>query len=76
MQPQHLNTGPLPANVLGNMWGRFWNSLYQHMVPYPDVASVDPSEELRKQASTVPSVIRFENYFNFSPAAWIMLAIF
>ena len=59
MQPQHLNTGPLPANVLGDMWGRFWNSLYQHMVPYPDVASVDPSEELRKQASTVPSVIRF-----------------
>ena len=47
------NAGPLPANVLGDMWGRFWNSLYQHMIPYPDVASVDPSEELRKQASTL-----------------------
>ena len=44
-------TGPMPANVLGDMWGRFWNSLYQHMVPYPDAASVDPSEELKKQAS-------------------------
>ena len=40
----------MPAHVLGDMWGRFWNNLYKHMVPYPDAPSVDPSEELRKQA--------------------------
>ena len=49
------------------MWGRFWSSLYQHMVPYPDVASVDPSEELRKQAS-------LDAYFKYFPqlVEWIM----
>ena len=51
-QIQCNNAGPVPAHVLGDMWGRFWNNLYKHMVPYPDAPSVDPSDELRKQAST------------------------
>jgi hypothetical protein len=51
---QHIDlTGHLPASVLGDMWGRFWNNLYQHMVPYPDKPSIDPTPELVAQNYTV-----------------------
>ena len=41
--------GPLPASVLSDMWGRFWNNLYQHLVPYPDKPNLDPSEAMKEQ---------------------------
>ena len=48
--------GPLPAHVLGDMWGRFWASLYEHMVPYPNKPSIDPSEEMKRQNYTVEKI--------------------
>ena len=41
--------GLLPANVLGDMWGRFWTGLNQFVVPYPDAPDVDVTEELKAQ---------------------------
>ena len=43
--------GPLPASVLSDMWGRFWNNLYKLMIPYPDKPNLDPSEAMREQVS-------------------------
>lgn len=41
--------GMLPANMLGDMWGRFWNGIYDFVVPYPEAPSIDVTEELVKQ---------------------------
>ena len=41
--------GPLPASLLSDMWGRFWNNLYKHLVPYPDKPNLDPSEAMKEQ---------------------------
>jgi angiotensin-converting enzyme 2 len=42
--------GKLPASVLSDMWGRFWNNLYKYVVPYPDKPSIDPTEAMEKKA--------------------------
>ncbi|KAK7912937.1 hypothetical protein WMY93_013148 [Mugilogobius chulae] len=35
--PRHIDPqGPLPAHLLGDMWGRFWTNLYPLSTPYPD----------------------------------------
>ncbi|XP_068174496.1 angiotensin-converting enzyme 2 [Antennarius striatus] len=35
--PGHIDPeGPLPAHLLGDMWGRFWTNLYPLTAPYPD----------------------------------------
>ena len=41
--------GLLPANVLGDMWGRFWTGLFKFVIPYPDAPSVDVTDELVAQ---------------------------
>ena len=45
--------GPLPASVLSDMWGRFWNNLYQDMVPYPEKPDLDPSQAMKEQVSVL-----------------------
>ncbi|XP_070532224.1 angiotensin-converting enzyme 2-like [Ptychodera flava] len=45
----NLDQGCLPANLLGDMWGRFWTNLYSLVVPYENGTNVDVTEELRKQ---------------------------
>ena len=41
-------TGPLPAHLLGDMWGRFWNSLYKLVEPFPGKPAIDPTESMVK----------------------------
>lgn len=41
------NGGLLPANMLGDMWGRFWVGINQFTIPYPDAPDVDVSDELQ-----------------------------
>ena len=41
--------GLLPANILGDMWGRFWTGLFKFVIPYPDAPSVDVTDELVAQ---------------------------
>ena len=43
--------GPLPASVLSDMWGRFWNNLFKDMVPYPEKPDLDPSQAMKEQVS-------------------------
>lgn len=44
--------GPLPAHLLGDMWGRFWTNLYPLMVPYPDRPDIDVSQTMVDQGWT------------------------
>ncbi len=55
--------GPLPAHLLGDMWGRFWSPLYDLMVPYPSKPSVDPSEEMATQNYTVERIFEAADEF-------------
>ncbi|KAM3625521.1 uncharacterized protein V6R79_013443 [Siganus canaliculatus] len=45
--PGHINAeGPLPAHLLGDMWGRFWTSLYPLSIPYPEKQDIDVSDTM------------------------------
>jgi len=47
--PPHVDLqGTLPAHLLGDMWGRFWNNLFDIAVPFPDKPAVVPSAESMK----------------------------
>lgn len=41
--------GPLPAHLLGDMWGRFWTNLYPLSIPYPDKPDIDVSKTMKEQ---------------------------
>ncbi|XP_072236951.1 angiotensin-converting enzyme 2 [Leuresthes tenuis] len=48
--PGHIDSqGPLPAHLLGDMWGRFWTNLYPLSTPYPDKPDIDVSKTMREQ---------------------------
>uniref|UniRef100_A0AAQ6AP84 Angiotensin-converting enzyme n=1 Tax=Amphiprion ocellaris TaxID=80972 RepID=A0AAQ6AP84_AMPOC len=45
--PGHIDSdGPLPAHLLGDMWGRFWSNLYPLTVPFPDKPDIDVSNTM------------------------------
>ncbi|CAJ1049466.1 angiotensin-converting enzyme 2 [Xyrichtys novacula] len=51
--PGHINSnGPLPAHLLGDMWGRFWTNLYSLSIPYPDKPDIDVSDAMVEQGWT------------------------
>ncbi|XP_063964281.1 angiotensin-converting enzyme-like [Lytechinus pictus] len=56
-------TGHLPANVLGDMWGRFWTNIYPHVVPYPDLPNIDVSDEMVRQNYTVDKMFNMADEF-------------
>ena len=56
-------TGKLPASVLGDMWGRFWNNIYKYMIPYPEKPNIDPTEEMIAQNYTVEKMFQVSNLF-------------
>ncbi|XP_047437247.1 angiotensin-converting enzyme 2 [Mugil cephalus] len=48
--PNHIEAnGPLPAHLLGDMWGRFWTNLYPLSVPYPEQPDIDVSSTMVEQ---------------------------
>ncbi|KAM6977897.1 angiotensin-converting enzyme 2 [Aplochiton taeniatus] len=48
--PGHIDPrGPLPAHLLGDMWGRFWTNLYPLSVPYPLKPDIDVSDAMVTQ---------------------------
>ncbi|XP_077986218.1 angiotensin-converting enzyme 2-like [Glandiceps talaboti] len=55
--------GCLPANVLGDMWGRFWTNLYNLVVPYPDAGNVDVTDELIAQNYTALTMTELADDF-------------
>eukprot|EP00064_Thunnus_orientalis_P002998 superscaffoldBa00000235_g3006 len=77
----HIDSeGPLPAHLLGDMWGRFWNNLYPLSIPYPDKPDIDVSkamadkgwkeiqlfEEAEKFFMSVGLYKMFDNFWNDS----------
>jgi len=61
---EHVDiNGPLPAHLLGDMWGRFWNNLYSLAVPFPDKPEIVPNEEMTKQNYTVLKMFETGNNF-------------
>ncbi|KAI9518959.1 hypothetical protein NQZ68_033442 [Dissostichus eleginoides] len=44
--------GPLPAHLLGDMWGRFWTNLYVLSTPYPHKEDIDVSDTMVKEGWT------------------------
>ena len=61
--------GPLPASLLSDMWGRFWNNLYKHMVPYPNKPNLDPSEAMKEQVPD-KNVYPVYYFYFFDPYAF------
>jgi hypothetical protein len=57
------DSGLLPANVLGDMWGRFWTGLNQFVVPYPDAPDVDVTEELKAQGYDAKKMFELSDDF-------------
>ncbi|KAM9408267.1 angiotensin-converting enzyme 2 [Pholidichthys leucotaenia] len=48
--PGHISPeGPLPAHLLGDMWGRFWTNLYNLSIPYPNRTDIDVTNEMINQ---------------------------
>ncbi|KAM3592839.1 uncharacterized protein V6R79_026353 [Siganus canaliculatus] len=41
--------GPIPAHLLGNMWAQTWNNIYDIMVPFPNAANLDVTDEMVAQ---------------------------
>ncbi|KAL3065699.1 hypothetical protein OYC64_015786 [Pagothenia borchgrevinki] len=51
--PGHIDAeGPLPAHLLGDMWGRFWTNLYALSTPYPHKEDIDVSDTMVKKGWT------------------------
>ncbi|XP_010790455.1 angiotensin-converting enzyme 2 [Notothenia coriiceps] len=51
--PGHIEAeGPLPAHLLGDMWGRFWTNLYVLSTPYPHKEDIDVSDTMVKEGWT------------------------
>ncbi|XP_054281333.1 angiotensin-converting enzyme-like [Macrosteles quadrilineatus] len=44
--------GPLPAHVLGNMWGQSWKNIFDIVIPYPNKRRVDVTSEMVRQGYT------------------------
>ena len=55
--------GKLPASVLSDMWGSFWNNLYKILTPFPNKPSLDPTEAMTKQNYTVRKMFETGNDF-------------
>ncbi|KAI9552326.1 hypothetical protein GHT06_022691 [Daphnia sinensis] len=55
--------GPLPAHLVGDMWGRFWSDLGDIVRPYPNKTSVDPTPAMIAQNYTVRRMFEMGNDF-------------
>ncbi|KAM9860403.1 angiotensin-converting enzyme 2 [Aulostomus maculatus] len=61
----HIDSqGPLPAHLLGDMWGRFWTNLYALSIPYPHRPAIDVSNTMVEKGWTVTQMFKeAENFF-------------
>ena len=52
-------TKPIPMHLLGNVWAQTWDPISELIVPYPDVKSLDVTDEMVRQGYTAK--IMFEH---------------
>ncbi|MDR3418856.1 MAG: M2 family metallopeptidase, partial [Nevskia sp.] len=45
--------GPIPADLLGNMWAQDWGNVYDLVEPYPGAGSLDVSEVLQQRHDAI-----------------------
>lgn len=56
--------GPIPAHLLGNMWGQTWVNLYNITAPFPEKASIDITPVLQQQGYDATRVFHLaDEYF-------------
>ncbi|XP_077419830.1 angiotensin-converting enzyme 2 isoform X2 [Vanacampus margaritifer] len=63
VHPDHIDEqGPLPAHLLGDMWGRFWTNLYPLSMPYQ--GEIDVSKTMVEKGWTERRLFQeAENFF-------------
>lgn len=44
--------GPLSAHILGDIWAQEWSNLAGIVMPYPDYAQIDVTQEMLRQGFT------------------------
>lgn len=50
--PEKINRqAPLPAHILGNMWGQSWTNIFDISQPYPGRDFLDVGPEMERQVS-------------------------
>ncbi|XP_008290762.1 angiotensin-converting enzyme 2 [Stegastes partitus] len=75
--PGHIDAqGPLPAHLLGDMWGRFWSNLYPLTVPYPDKPDIDVSNTMVAKGWTVNRMFEEAEKFFMSVGLYEMFENF
>ncbi|XP_068455494.1 angiotensin-converting enzyme 2 [Clinocottus analis] len=68
--------GPLPAHLLGDMWGRFWTNLYPLAVPYPEKPDIDVSRTMVEKGWTEQQFFREAEKFFMSVGLYKMFPNF
>ncbi|MGE5180957.1 MAG: M2 family metallopeptidase [Acidobacteriota bacterium] len=51
-------TGPIPSQVLGNMWAQSWDYVYPELEPYKGVAAIDVTPTLQKKYPAKPDPLK------------------
>jgi peptidyl-dipeptidase A len=58
--------GPIPAHLLGNMWGQEWAPIYDLLEPYPGVGDIDVDTTLKTKNFSPQEMVRSAESFYVS----------
>ena len=59
--PSTHNQSLIPAHLLGNMWGQSWENIYDLVVPYPNVKSLNLTKILIEKKYTPLKMFQVNN---------------
>ncbi|XP_076294976.1 angiotensin-converting enzyme Ance-3 isoform X2 [Lasioglossum baleicum] len=57
---------PLPAHILGNIWGQSWTNIIDVTLPYPGKIYLDVTQEMQQQGYTPIEMFRIAEEFYLS----------
>ena len=57
---------PIPAHVLGDMWGQHWDHVFELIKPFPNTSTIDVTKNLRAQNYTVQKMFELAQSFYIS----------
>ncbi|EFX86561.1 hypothetical protein DAPPUDRAFT_307858 [Daphnia pulex] len=60
---QITEDGLIPAHLLGNMWAQSWEHIYPLVVPFPEKASIDVTEQMKQQGYTPLKMFQISDEF-------------